>query len=289
MLEILWDSLADAFIDSLKLILFLFVTYLVMEWIERRTEHKQTEHIMKAGRVGPLAGGIMGVVPQCGFSVAAANLYTGGVISVGTLLAVFLSTSDEMLPIFISEKVALGTVLKILGTKAVIAILTGFLVDAVIRMTGYKDKHDKHIHEICEEEHCHCEDGIFKSAVMHTLKITLFIFAISAILNIIIEIVGEDAFKNIFSDTPVLAEALAALVGLIPNCSASVLITELYLEGILNAGAMMSGLLVSAGVGVMVLFRMNRHHIMENLKVLGILYLSGLAWGIIINAASVTF
>lgn len=289
MWDLVWDSIADAFMDSIKLIIFLFAAYLVMEWIERRTEHKQAEKISKAGKVGPLAGGLMGVVPQCGFSVAAANLYTGGVISIGTLLAVFMSTSDEMLPIFISEKVAAGTIIKILAVKALIAILTGFLIDMVIRLSGYKDKHKKDIHEICEEEHCHCEDGILKSAALHTIKITLFIFVISVVLNIVIGVVGEDTLKTVFSDVPVIAEVISALVGLIPNCSASVLITELYLEGVLNAGAMMAGLLVSAGVGVMVLFRMNRHHMKENLKVLALLYLTGLAWGIIIDAAGIVF
>jgi hypothetical protein len=283
------NCIVDGLVDAIKLVPFLFVTYVIMEWLEHKTGKAQEEKIRKAGAVGPLAGGALGIVPQCGFSVVAANLYTGGIISVGTILAVFMSTSDEMLPIFISKAVNSMTIIKILVFKAGIAIVTGFLVDGIIKLIGYREKHHREIHEICDEEHCHDKEGVWISAAKHTIKITMFIFVLTAALNIIIEIAGEDAVRTIFSDTPVLGEAAAALVGLIPNCSASVIITELYLEGMLNAGAMMSGLIVGAGVGLLVLFRMNRYHMKENIKILGLLYFFGFAWGVIINLAGITF
>lgn len=327
-MELILDSALDAFIDCLKLLPFLFLTYLLMEWIEHKTEEKQKHYVETAGAFGPLVGGALGVVPQCGFSCVASNLYSGGVITAGVLLAVFLSTSDEMLPIFISHTVNAGTIIKILLTKVIVAVVTGYAVDLANeyirkpylekrKKTGnasgakasdaaekeeHNEAHDhrhehhhhcddgeKHIHDLCEQEHCKCEDGIWLSALKHTVKIAVFIVIVSFILNILIELVGEDSIKSFFSDIPVLGEMIAALVGLIPNCAASVIISELYLDGMLSAGAMMSGLLVSAGVGILVLFRMNRHRLKENIRVVITLYVSGVLWGVLINILGITF
>lgn len=275
------DILADAFVDSLKLAPFLFVTYLVMEYLEHKTNTGTRSFVRRAGRLGPLAGSIVGMFPQCGFSAAAANLYAGGVITAGTLLAVFLSTSDEMLPIFISEAVDIHTILLIIGSKAVLGMLTGFFIDFVVQfrplMIRYKD-----IHTMCESEHCGCEESIFKSAVKHTVKIFTVLFCVSAALNFLIMLCGEENLARIMSGQPVLGPLLAGIVGLIPNCASSVAVTELYLKGFISTGAMMSGLLVGAGVGALVLFQTNKN-VKENFIIVGILYASGVVWGIVID------
>ena len=249
---------------------------------------KVQNKIKNAGKVGPLWGGLLGIMPQCGFSAAAASLYAGRVITVGTLLAVFLSTSDEMLPIFISEAVAPATIFKILGAKVCIAIISGFLAELVYVNVFKKKEKDMDIHVVCEEEHCSCEDGVLKSALKHTLKIFVYILLITFMLTFVIELIGEDQLAVVFQDIPVVGEMIAALVGLIPNCASSVVITELYLSGIIGAGAMMSGLLVNAGVGLLVLFRLNRDW-KQNAGIMAALYGFGVVWGVIIELLGIVF
>lgn len=274
--------------ESVKLLPFLFLTYLLMETMEHHTGDKMKQRIRTAGIFGPVWGGLLGVVPQCGFSAAASSLYAGRVITVGTLLAIYLSTSDEMLPILISRAVPVAAIIRILVTKVLIAIVSGLMVELVyVRLLGKKEK-DMDIHVVCEEEHCHCEDGIFVSAVKHTVRIFFYIFVISVVLNGVIEVIGEDILAGLFSTLPVVGEMIAALVGLIPNCASSVVITELYLDGIIGAGAMMSGLLVNAGVGVMVLFRLNRDA-KQNAGIIGALYGLGVFWGIVIEILGIGF
>lgn len=266
-------------LDSLKLVPFLFLAYFVMEYLEHRAGDKTQKVIGKAGKWGPLLGGALGAVPQCGFSTAASNLYAGRVISMGTLLAVYLSTSDEMLPILISAKAEPALIAKILLLKVLIGMAAGFLVDLLF---SGKQKEHHHIHEMCEEEHCHCEEGIFRSAVNHTVRITFFILLITFGLNLIMHYVGEDALTSFLRDRTVLGPVLSGLVGLIPNCASSVVITQLYLEGAMSFGTMMAGLLVSAGVGVLVLCRVN-HNKKENLQIIGLLYLIGVVSGIVLG------
>ena len=225
---------------------------------------------------------------SAGFSAAAASLYAGRVITVGTLLAVFLSTSDEMLPIFISEAVAPATIIKILAAKVCIAIISGFLAELVYVNVFKKKEKDMDIHVVCEEEHCSCEDGVLKSALKHTLKIFVYILLITFILTLVIEMIGEDHLAVVFQNIPVVGEMIAALVGLIPNCASSVVITELYLSGIIGAGAMMSGLLVNAGVGLLVLFRLNRNW-KQNAGIMAALYGFGVVWGVIIELLGIVF
>ena len=320
------EVILDTLIDSIKLVPFLFLTYLAMEYLEHKAGEKTTHMVRKAGKLGPLIGGVAGVLPQCGFSAAASNLYAGRVITLGTLIAIYLSTSDEMPPILISEKMDIRFVLGVLGAKAAIGAVAGFLIDLLIREQkvhhhdhtehGHKhdhsvqggqrsatvaDNHDhdhqqdhhdheekdhaeqEHIHELCEHDNCHCEeDGIFLSAVKHTLQITFFIIVIGFVLNVVLHFVGEDALANLILNRPVLGPVLAGLVGLIPNCAASVTVTQLYLKDVISLGAMMSGLLVGAGVGLLVLFRVNPDK-KENLKIVGILYVIGVLVGIVIN------
>ena len=288
MIHILEHTLSHTIEDSVKLLPFLFLTYLFMELLEHTTGGKVQNKIKNAGKVGPLWGGLLGIMPQCGFSAAASSLYAGRVITVGTLLAVFLSTSDEMLPIFISEAVAPATIIKILGAKVCIAIISGFLAELVYVNVFKKKEKDMDIHVVCEEEHCSCEDGVLKSALKHTLKIFVYILLITFILTLVIEMIGEDHLAVVFQDIPVVGEMIAALVGLIPNCASSVVITELYLSGIIGAGAMMSGLLVNAGVGLLVLFRLNRDW-KQNAGIMAALYGFGVVWGVIIELLGIVF
>ncbi len=288
MAHILLHTLEHSVEDSVKLLPFLFLTYLFMEALEHHTGDKLQQRIRTAGTFGPVWGGLLGIVPQCGFSAGASGLYAGRVITVGTLLAIYLSTSDEMLPILISQAVPAASIGKILMTKVLIAVVSGLLVEVIYVKVLKRHEQAMDIHTVCEEEGCHCEDGIFGSALKHTLKIFFYIFLISVVLNGMIELIGEDVISGIFSAVPVVGEMMAALVGLIPNCASSVIITELYLDGVIGAGAMMSGLLVNAGVGVLVLIRLN-HDGRQNAGIIGALYGLGVFWGVIIELLRITF
>lgn len=276
------DIILDSLIDSGKLIPFLFLTYLFMEFIEHKSGSKLSDIIKKSGKTGPIWGGLLGVIPQCGFSAAASSLYSGGVITLGTLMAVFLSTSDEMLPILISKSVPVLTIIKILGTKVVIAVVSGLIIELIYISVLKKRDKELDIHVVCEEEHCKCEDGVIISAVKHTIKIFIYILLISLVLNFAIAYIGEDTIGNTLSAVPVVGELLAALIGLIPNCASSVVITELYLDNIITAGAMMAGLLVNAGVGILILFRLNKN-VKQNISIVGVLYGISVFWGVIIE------
>jgi hypothetical protein len=255
-----------------------------MEYLEHKAGEKMQEVIRKSGKAGPLVGSILGVFPQCGFSAAASNLYAGRIITLGTLIAVYLSTSDEMLPIMISENAGIPMILKILGLKIIVGMLAGFAVDFLLR----KKEKKMQIEHLCEQHHCHCEEGIWKSALRHTLEIFWYVLIISFVLNLVIALIGEEVLGNFILNRPLFGEMLAALVGLIPNCAASVVLTELYLDGVLNAGAMIAGLLVSSGVGVLVLFKVNDDR-RENLSIVGLLYVIGVVVGAIVRFAGVTF
>lgn len=277
------EVISDTFLDVIKLLPFLFLTYLAMEYLEHRAGEKTEALMRKAGHLGPVIGGALGVVPQCGFSAAASNLYAGRVITLGTLLAVYLSTSDEMLPVLISEHAPVGSIAGILLVKAGIGITAGLLIDLLLKKKGGHDHaHGSHIHEICEHEHCRCEKGIFRSALSHTVRIALFILLITFLLNLLLFFAGEEALANVILNRPVAGTLLAGLVGLIPNCAGSVVITQLYLEGIIGIGSAMAGLLTGSGVGLLVLFRVN-HHKKENIRILGLLYGIGVLAGIVIE------
>lgn len=278
----MWDAILDSLIDTVKLIPFLLITYIIMEFIEHKTSHKTKDAIKKSGNFGPLIGGILGVVPQCGFSAAASSLYSARIITLGTLIAVFLSTSDEMLPILISEAVDVRIILSILGIKLLIAVVVGFIIDLFFRKKFETSEDEPEIKDLCEHEHCHCEHGIFKSALKHTINITLYIFIISLVLNIIIYFIGENNLAHILNSTPVIGPIIAALVGLIPNCASSVIITQLYLSNVLNFATMIAGLLVNTGVGLLILYRTNKD-LKENIKITVLLFAIGVIFGIIFD------
>lgn len=269
-------------IDTLKLLPFLFLAYLVIEFIEQKAGDKTAHVIKKAGKFGPVLGGILGIVPQCGFSAAASNLYAGKIITMGTLIAIFLSTSDEMLPILISEAVPAGTIITILAIKLGIAITTGVVVDLIFKKKKAENSKEE-IHKLCDDEHCHCEEsGILKSSIKHTLQIFVYILVISFALNLIIEYVGEDNIARLVLNVPVVGPVISSLVGLIPNCASSVILTQVYLENIISIGSMIAGLLVNSGIGILILFRVNKSK-KENFAILGILYFVGTISGVILD------
>lgn len=277
MLEVLEETI----IDGVKLIPFLFVTYLIMEFIEHKASEKTEELIRKSGKFGPVLGAFLGVVPQCGFSAVAANFYAAKIITRGTIIAIFLSTSDEMLPILISEGADIWTIMQILLIKVVIGMGLGLTIDLLQR--NNKKTHDANIHQICEEEQCHCEEeGIVKSSIKHTVQIFAYILVISLILNIIIHFVGEEHIANLIINIPILGTLISALIGIIPNCASSIILTELYLEQIITVGQMIAGLLVNSGIGILILFKVNKDY-RDNFKILGILYLIGITSGVILD------
>lgn len=278
------DIILDSFIDSVRLLPFLFVTYLIMEYLEHKTGDKMQQAIRRAGKGGPMIGGMLGIFPQCGFSAAASNLYAGRIITLGTLVAVFLSTSDEMLPIMISRNAGAAMIIKVLAVKLAVAVAAGFVIDLVFRA----NKKDMQIEHLCEQHHCNCENGIWKSALHHTVEIFVYILLISLVLNLLIAWIGEETLGSIILDRPIAGTLLAGLVGLIPNCAASVAVTQLYLDGVLGAGGMLAGLLSGSGVGLLVLLKVNDDW-KENLRVVGLLYAVGVASGIVIELSGITF
>ena len=271
------DIIMDTLLDVLKLIPFLFVTFILLEVFEHKFNNKTKEKVSKAGKLGPLFGSLLGALPQCGFSTMATNMYAARVISLGSLISIYLSTSDEMLPIMISEQVAIGEIVKILLFKVCIGMVCGFVIDLVLR------KNEKeHIKDICEEEHCHCEKGILRSSIKHTLNISLFILIINFILNMGMEYLGEEYLSKLFLKESFFGPFVSSLVGLIPNCGASVMITELYLNEAITFGSCIAGLLTGSGVGLLLLFKVN-HNLKENIGIITTLYLIGVISGIIIN------
>lgn len=345
-MDLLIDILFDAGKDTLSLVPFLLVTYLALETLEHVAGDRVNGAIKRAGAAGPVVGSLLGMVPQCGFSAMAATLYAGRVVTLGTLVAVFLSTSDEMLPLLLAEQVPVQTMAMLLASKALIALVTGFIVDAAIRglrrnarahaairrtvlgttvnpahVNCAHDDHSggdiidevaeagvsaDHIHELCERDHCGCDEdedehehhdghvhshshegapllSIIRSAISHTVQVSVFIFLVTLILVAVLETFGESAIEQFLRGNETLAVLGSALVGLIPNCSASVVITQLYLEGALQLAPMLAGTLISAGVGYLVLFRTNRSA-RENVLFLIMMYVIGAGWGLILSA-----
>lgn len=270
--------LGHAALDSVKLLPFLFLTYLIMELLEHKAGERVERAVAKAGKAGPLIGGLLGLLPQCGFSAAAAGFFSGRVVTVGTLLAVFLATSDEMIAVFLGEGLPPRTVFAVLAVKLAVAVVAGFAVDLVFRS---RQGH-LHVEELCHEQGCHCEKGIWRSALHHTVQIFIFVFVINAVLGAVLSFVSAEQLAATLGGIPVLGQCAAALVGLIPNCAASVAIATLYARGVLSAGAMLAGLLTGAGVGLLVLFRTNRH-LRENLIFVGVLFLVGVAVGCLVD------
>ena len=276
------EIILDTIIDSLKLIPFLLVAFLIIELLEHKLNNKTKNIITKSKKVGPIIGSLLGVIPQCGFSVMATNLYITRIITLGTLISIYLSTSDEMLIIMISEKVEISLILKILLIKIFFGIVYGLIIDKIIN----KKKKDKETnYELCDEEHCDCNHSILLSAIKHTLHITLFIFIITLIINTIFTLLGDNYLSKILLNNSILSPFITSLIGLIPNCAASVILTELYLNSTISLGALIGGLLTSSGSSLLVLIKNNKNQ-KENLSIILLLYALGVLSGIIIELIS---
>lgn len=278
LLSFLSEVLLEGFLDTLKIIPFLFVTYLFMEYIEHRASDKSLAFMKKSGVLGPLVGGVLGAAPQCAFSAAASNLYTGRVITLGTLVAVFLSTSDEMLPIFIAGSAGAEKILLILGYKVAVGALMGFAIDILLRIFKKKPS-EIDIDRICGNDNCHCERGIFYSSIYHTLTISVLIFAVTLLVNSLVFFVGVDKLSELGASSLGLSHLIFAVLGLIPGCATSVAISTLGLHGIISTGAMLAGLFTGSGVGIIILWRKNpdkRENLLITLTLVGIGFFFGL-------------
>ena len=318
-MDLFVDVLLDSVLDTVKLIPFLLVTYIIMEAIEHSTEGKAERLIARADKSGPVVGALLGALPQCGFSAVAATLYAGRVITAGTLVAVLLSTSDELIPVFMANRAEMSRLVAIVGIKVVIGLVVGLLVDVVLRALHRAGDGHPHIAELCERAHCHCatiddeepeehghsdehdhaehshhhhhhhaHDGshawwhILRSALVHTAEVSLFIFVITLVFGLVIETIGQDALAAALGSHPVRATFLSALIGLIPNCGASVAITQLFIDGTLATGPMLAGLLVSGGMGLLVLFRTNADQV-QNIEIATFIYFVGVVCGLAAN------
>ena len=273
------DSILDGLIDTLKLLPYLFFTFIILELLEHKLNKKNEKVLKKYNKFGPIVGGLLGALPQCGFSTMASNLFSNKVITMGTLIAIYLSTSDEMLPIMLSNKTDILLLLKIIGFKVIVGIIIGFIIDLIFKK---KEEHTE-ISTMCEHEHCDCcKEGVFISSIKHTLKIALFILIVNLVLNITIYFIGEDNLSKLLLNKNLFTYFISSLIGLIPNCCASVIITELYLSKMITLGNLLSGLLTGSGVGILVLFRTNKN-IKENISILSIIYIIGVIVGIIVD------
>ena len=272
MLEVIQDTL----LDTIKLLPFLFVAFLIIEFIEHKLSNRQENIISKSGKLGPIVGALLGAVPQCGFSVLATNLYVTRIISLGSLISIYLSTSDELIPLMISHNAPLTKILSIVSIKVVIGIISGFLIDLFIRKTTKSD------FVLCEDEDCDCDHSIIKSSLIHTLKIAFFILIITFLINILFHFVDLSFLESALKNNKILTPFIASLIGLIPNCASSVMISELYLNNLISLGTTLSGLLTGSGVAIMVLVRKNKN-ISENLFIIGLIYIIGVIWGLLFN------
>lgn len=285
------EIIIDTLLDAIKMLPFLFASYLIIEYIEHKSSKKLEKFLGNSGKFGSVIGALLGCIPQCGFSVTASNLYANRVITLGTLVAVFLSTSDEAIPVLLSNPQSSYLIFKIILTKVIFAILIGWLIDFIYQKIVKKEmaiKTQEHIHEMCSHSHCDCEHSIFKSACKHTIETFLFLLLFIFLLNVAIHYIGEEMLSKILMNGTIFQPFIASIIGLIPNCASSVLLTELYLAGQISFASIIAGLSTGAGVGTVVLFRSNKN-IKENLKILLLLYLAGSLSGFIIEILGMVF
>ena len=282
MLEVITETI----IDSIKILPFLFLSYLLIEYIEHKSSQKLEKVLSTSGKYSKIVGSILGIIPQCGFSAVAANLFSGRVITIGTLIAVFLATSDEAIPILLTYPEKTKDILIILGIKLIIAIIAGTIIDAILNNKKKdtakfnNEEMHAHMHDMCKN--CDCDHGILKSSIKHTLNIFVFLLIISFIINLAVEFIGDENFKKIILSGSIFQPFIASIIGLIPNCAASVLLTKLCVDGALSLGSIIAGLSTGAGVGGIILFKTNKD-IKENMKILGLVYFIGVFCGIIID------
>ena len=272
--------LEHSLLDSIKLLPFLFIAFFIIELIEHKLSEKSKKVISKSGKYGPILGSLLGLIPQCGFSVVATNLYITRILSLGTLISIYLSTSDEMLVILLSRNASISTILPLLGTKFIVGLISGFIIDFLLR----NKKKEKQTYSICEDEHCGCEEeeNLLKSSLIHTIKTFIFIFIATFIITLVFELFGEEYLSKLLLKDTLISPFITSLIGLIPNCASSVILTELYLSNSINFASVISGLLTGSGVAILVLFKSNKN-IKENLTILSLVYGIGVITGIIIT------
>lgn len=271
------EVIIHSVLDTLKLVLFLFITYLLMELIEHRSGDGVNRLLKRSGAFGPFLGGLLGMIPQCGFSAAADNLYTGRVITLGTLIAVFLSTSDEMIPVLLAGDMDTDRLLLIVAYKTCVGVFIGYLIDIALRLMR-RERREINIDELCDNDNCHCERGIFYSAIHHTVTTGTFILLTTMTINLLIFFIGEDNISRLMVNIPIVSHFICSLIGLIPNCAVSVVLSQFASSGFITYGSMLSGLLTGAGVGLLVLFKVNKNE-RENFIIMAILVLSGTVFG----------
>lgn len=274
------DCFIDGLIDTLKVFPFLLISFYIIEILEHKIN--SNKRLESSGKYGPILGSLLGIIPQCGIASIATNLYVTGIITLGTLISVFLSTSDEMIPILLSEKVSIKLILIILGIKLVVGLVSGLLIDLV-----YPRKIKSH-YEICEEEHCHCDDHKFISAFKHTINISLFILVINVLLNMVFNYGLNDYLSSLLLKDSVFSPIITSLIGLIPNCASSIVITKLYLASSISFGSMIAGLLTNSGIALVVLFKTNKN-VKENINIIFLTYFIGIIIGIILNILHIAF
>lgn len=272
------ESFLDAVLDTLRILPFLFIAFFILEAIEHYSNRYSNRILSKVGKMGPLVGAVLGCIPQCGFSAAAANLYAGGLITLGTLLSVFLSTSDEAVLILLAHPGNGKTVAVLLLWKVIIAVAAGFMIDFLFR----NRKEEKHIEDMCRTCGCHDSKGIFRPALRHTVRLAVWLFLFTLCLNLLLSFAGTEKLAGLLGRDTLFQPFLTALLGMIPNCAASVLITELYLAGGLSFGSAIAGLSAGAGVGLAILFRSN-HSLRENVRILLLLYGCAVIAGLLLN------
>ena len=278
------DIILETLIDSVKILPFLFLSYLIIEFIEHKSSQKLQKSLSASGKYSKVVGAALGIIPQCGFSAIAANLFSNRVITMGTLIAVFLATSDEAIPIMLTYPERSKDLIIILVIKFIIAILFGTIIDTIFKNKNKtndttKEMHE-HIHDTCKN--CDCEHGILKSSIYHTLNIFLFLIIISFVINIIIHYIGMDTFEKFILSGSIFQPFIASIIGLIPNCASSVLLTKLFIDGSISLGSIIAGLSTGAGVGSIILFKTNKN-VKENFKILGLVYIIGVFCGIIVD------
>ena len=284
----MWDTLLDAFLDTLKIFPFIFVIYVLIELLEHKTSFTK-DHAHLQGRLAPLIGAATGIIPQCGFSVMAAKLYDRGLIRTGTLLAVFLATSDEALIILLSEGSRADMIVPIIVIKLIVAVGVGYganflLADEKLAVMPLSAEDDVHCFS-CGREH----DGktdikvYLVDPLLHSLKIALYLLIVNMVLGCIIYEIGEDAISSLIIGGPYLQPFITAAIGLIPNCASSVIITQTYIDGFMTFGSCVAGLCANAGLGFVVLLK-NGKKLKRNLILIAVTYLISVLVGIFINS-----
>lgn len=281
-MEHFFEIFKHTLVDTAKMLPFLFGVYLLIEFLEHKASDKLPNALRRMGPFGPIGGAALGCLPQCGFSVAASNLYSGRLISLGTLLAVYIATSDEAIPILLADPNGIKDVWKLVVAKIIIAVIAGLFVDSVVRLLKRKSNEDSEPYvDLCEN--CGCEEhGVFYSALKHTIQIFIFLFVIALALEAAMYLAGEELLGKILMQDSWAQPLLAALIGLIPNCAPSVVLTNLYVSGSLSFGSVVAGLSTGAGLGLVVLFKVNKN-LKQNFAIVGGLYAISAAAGLIID------